>query len=306
MNSASTTLIIAAATLIACRPATSENPPDPPQVPTNNRTVPPEIETPPPPVFAGSPVAVTPAEVLHHSDAHALRVLRQRWKLDGTTGVVWLVSVPRDAEARVAHSADVVPFVDLLPPDDGPWAAINGGFYEAVPNGPNHRAMGLVISDGHTESKRTTRGGSGIFLMDSTGPKIVHRKKFRPAGVSQALQSIDRIVDGGTSLVKRRPDQPGAMRSAIALTEDRMWLVAAVADADIREVSSGIQLRRSHDGLPLWAFAAYLIDTLEVTEALNLDGGVSTQIAVRDGDFHLDVRGVRGTINAIVLRPSPR
>ncbi len=253
--------------------------------------------SPPPVVVSGTPVAVSAFETLHENGEFV--VWRQVWQFGATRGLAWLVRVPRTAPAAVVHSDDVVPFADLLPDDDGPWAAINGGFYEAENSG--YRPMGLVISDGTVGSELTRRGGSGVFYVDERGPHIVHRSGFS-AAPEHALQSIDRLVDRGTSVVNQRPGQSEAMRSAVAISADHLWIVALAADADIAVVPGGVRLSRSGAGLPLWAFAEYVLAATGATEALNLDGGVSTQIAVRDGDYALHVEGVRGTINAVVLR----
>jgi hypothetical protein len=239
--------------------------------------------------------------VLHQ--AQGLRVERQRWEFGDVEGIAWRARVGLDADVDLSTSDDVVAFRRLLPTDPGPWAAINGGFYEAVPDSDTYRPMGLVVSEGEEKSGLTRRGGSGVFYVDEDGPAVAHRDQFATAP-SVALQSIDRIVSDGESVVSRRAGAKGAARSAVVVGDSHLWLVIAVADADVTETSTGARLSKSGEGLPLWAFAEYVLATTDAHDALNLDGGVSTQLAVRDHDFILYVDGVRGTINALVARPT--
>jgi len=58
-------------------------------------------------------------------------------------------------------------------------------------------------------------------------------------------------------------------------------------------------------GLPLWAVADYILLATDASEALNLDGSVSAQLAARVGSFELHLQGIRGTINALLMRPAP-
>jgi uncharacterized protein YigE (DUF2233 family) len=229
-------------------------------------------------------------------------VERQPWKVGDLEGVAWRARLPLDADIELPARDAVTVFRDILPDDEGPWVAINGGFYEAIPGEDGYRPMGLVVTDGEEVSQLTARGGSGVFFVDENGPAVVHRKAF-DAAPTVALQSIDRIVSGGESVVSRRPDARQAARSGVVVGHSHLWFIIAVANADVTETSRGAQLRKTRTGMPLWAFAEYVLATTDVEDALNLDGGVSTQLAVRDGEFELYVDGVRGTINALVARP---
>ncbi|MCK6503623.1 phosphodiester glycosidase family protein [Myxococcota bacterium] len=222
---------------------------------------------------------------------------QQAWRFQGQAGTAWRVRVPLPGAARVQASEEVVAFTELLPTDDGPWAAINGGFYE-------DGAMGLVVSDGVEHTGLSRRGGSGVFAWSPAGPQVLHRDRWA-AGPPQALQSIDRLVDAGRNLVKAREGAPLAARSAVVVGSDALWLVALAGHDSIAGLwVDGVQLRgTSGRGLPLWAFADYLVDELGAVQALNLDGAISTQLAVQVPGQRFAVRGEAGTINAVVLRP---
>jgi hypothetical protein len=138
---------------------------------------------------------------------------------------------------------------------------------------------------------------------------VIHRRDWKP-GAEQALQSIDRIVAGGKSLVTEGRRERHAARSAVAVGKDHVWFVIAIEEASIAGNRSGasddgghrFQLQStSFRGLPLWAFARYLLATTDVTDALNLDGAVSTQLRGQLENIQLDIRGERGTINALYM-----
>lgn len=253
------------------------------------------------PEYSGTPVAVIGPKVLHESPG--FRVESQQWKLGGTEGIAWRARLSLDAEVALSVADDVTPFRKLWPKDDGPWVAINGGFYEAVPDSETYRPMGLVVSNATEVAGLTRRGGSGVFYVDEEGPAVVHRREFASAP-TVALQSIDRIVSDGDSVVRKKPGATGAPRSAVVVGESHLWFVITAASDDVKETPNGARLSSSDSGMPLWAFAEYVLDTTDARDALNLDGGVSTQLAVRDDDFKLYVYGVRGTLNALVARPA--
>jgi len=229
-------------------------------------------------------------------DEPGLRVETQAWYLGEDQGTAWRVRTPVHSDVRVVPSDRVVRLADLAPDEPGPWAAINGGFYEVG-------AMGLVVADGNERSPLTERGGSGVFLVDEKGPRVVHRSDWEP-GPSQALQSLDRLVDGGLSVWPEHAGAPRAARSAVAISEDALWLVVAV---DRRSIPDGVEpLQLTHTvgyGLPGWAFAELLVQGVGAQQALNMDGAISTQLEVVGTENVLSILGQSGTINAIVVRP---
>jgi hypothetical protein len=219
------------------------------------------------------------------------------WAAGGERGALWLASVPRDGALRVAPGSAVRPLSDLVGAPPPPWAAINGGFYD---NGP----MGLVVSGGVEHTPLSPKGGSGVVLFGPNPAQIVHRDAWTP-GAHEALQSIDRLVDAGASLVKPRANAHRDARSAVAITADRLWLVAAWAEASGTPTADGVQLDDTiGEGLTLAELAELLVTGLGATQALNLDGAVSTQMIVSTSSGRWTLYGERGTINGLVVSPS--
>lgn len=229
--------------------------------------------------------------------ASGLELLVATWSAGGDAhGAAWLASVPREGSLRVAPGDTVRPLAELVGEPAPAWAAINGGFYE---DGP----MGLVVSAGVERHPLTPKGGSGVVEFGPGPVRIVHRDAWSP-GSTEALQSIDRLVDEGVSLVQPRANAHRDARSAVAVTDDRIWLVTAFADNSASPSSDGIQLVNTvGNGMTLAEFAEILVTGLGATQALNLDGAVSTQMIVATPTWRWTLHGERGTINGVVLSP---
>ncbi len=237
-------------------------------------------------------VVVSPKALVAEADGLNLHVVT--WTAGQAHGVAWLASAPRNSVLSIAPSATVLPLTDIVGAPLTPWTAINGGFYE---DGP----MGLVVSKGVESHRVEANGGSGVVQSGPNGVSIVHRDAWRP-GPTEALQSIDRLVDAGMSLVHARPDAHRDARSAIAISENRLWLVAAFADNNVTAGPDGIQLVNTvGNGMTLAEFAEFLVVGIGAKQALNLDGAVSTQMIFSTPTWRWTVRGERGTINGVVI-----
>ncbi len=224
---------------------------------------------------------------------------RQRWHFDGSSGWAWRARVSLDGRFSVRAKNSVTRFDEFLPSDSGTWVAINGGFYD-VDGGP----MGLVVADGVVQNPFRRGGGSGIFEMTGEGPRIIHHSRYE-AGAVHALQSIDRIIAEGKSLVNPRANARRAARAAVAATAEEIVFVLLAQDESILRLGDDTQLQfTSRVGLPLWAFAEYLIESTAARDALNLDGSVSAQMAANVDGHLFRVRGSRGTVNALIMRPA--
>lgn len=202
---------------------------------------------------------------------------------------------PRPLDAIVAERS---------PPQ--PFAAIDGGFYD-----PHGEPMGLVRTGGEDRHPLTDTGGSGVFLVEDGRPRIVHRDAYasRPA-IHEALQSIDRLVSEGESLVSASASRRRAARSAVALDADGgLHLVVAfderaVADEGPAHVALGAEATRT--GPTLGQMARLLIRAPEeggvgAVEALGLDGGLSTSLVVKSAERSLRIEPYRATINALLV-----
>ncbi len=190
-----------------------------------------------------------------------------------------------------------------------PFAAINGGFYDT-----DGEAMGLVRAGGAEVHPLTERGGSGIFLMEDGRPRIVHRDAYVASDrIGDAVQSIDRVVDGGESLVREDRAARRAARSAVAIdARDVLHFVIAFDERAIAE-EEGARIVLDEDsgttGPTLGELASLLADApaeggLGAVTALALDGGFSTSLTVKSALRALRVVAYRATINAIVASTS--
>lgn len=253
-------------------------------------------EEPAPPVQDAAPTAgvvVTYDAVVAAGEGVELHQLG--WRVAERTGVAWAARVPRNGRLAVKPSDEVRPLTELSAGEAGTWAAVNGGFYE---DGP----MGLVVSDGMERHPLAQRGGSGVVEYDPMPVGVVHRDAWKP-GANQALQSIDRLVDAGASLVKPREGAHLDARSAVVVSPDAVWVVAAVGNESITPGPDGVKLVSTvGHGLALSEFADLLVTGFHAEQALNLDGAVSTQMVVSMPPWRWVVAGERGTINGVVVR----
>ncbi len=245
---------------------------------------------------AASGAALELSPPVQRLESGGLRLEEQAWRQGDEAGLAWRVSVALPGHASVSAVHSVADFSALLPKDAGPWAAINGGFYDV-----GREAMGLVVSAGQERAALQKSGGSGVFFVGPTGPRVVHRDAWAP-GPTEALQSIDRLIEQGASLVNKLEGNRAA-RSAVVVGKERLWIVALAASTaapGAREITLDHTIGH---GLTLGVFAQYLLQATDAVEALNLDGAVSTQLSVVTPEGRFDVHGERGTINAVVLRP---
>ncbi len=237
------------------------------------------------------------AEVEQVASTGKMELQRQEIFFDGERVIAFRIRVPKaNADLRVLPSKKVARLDQLFEKPNGDFVAMNGGFYDQ-----DLDPMGLVVSGAKEHIKRRKVGGSGIIESRSGKISILHQSRYQN-GADEALQSIDRIVAEGKSLVRRRSGAPAAARTVVALGKDYLWTIVVVSEKSLQKEGGAMQLRSTSQGLPLWATARYVLETTDVVDALNLDGGISTQIIARVDDQLLHIRGVSGTINGILVK----
>jgi len=137
----------------------------------------------------------------------------------------------------------------------GATAVFNGPFFDL-----DGSPMGLLIVDG-VERVALRPVDWGVFVWDGVRPSIVHTNDWKPAaGVLQAFQVGPRLlVDGAPLSLKRQ----SARRTALCVQPDgRIEVLVA--------------------GTAVWADDLAAFFAAEgCTDALNLDGGTSTQLYLR-------------------------
>lgn len=143
----------------------------------------------------------------------------------------------------------------------GGIAGINTNFFDEVGD-----PLGLVIKNEQGLNK-LHRGGNvltGIFFMDDKKPSIVHRDEFQNARAQLAFQSGPRLIAGGRAVQISSSDAPNR-RSGLALARNSEIILYATL------------LR--FPGATLSQLQEMLLDPqLEIIDALNLDGGGSSQL----------------------------
>lgn len=187
-----------------------------------------------------------------------------------------------------------------------PFAAIDGGFYDL-----QGEPMGLVRTGGRDLHALTEQGGSGVLVIEGARARIVHRDAYAATPeIAEALQSIDRLAEGGRVLVGDGASQRRAARSAVAI--DASGVLHLVVAFDDRSVGTDEEARIVLDedsaeaGPTLREWAELLVRAAEdggvgATDALGLDGGFSTSLTVKSAARALRVEAYRGTSSAVLV-----
>lgn len=167
-------------------------------------------------------------------------------------------------------------------------AAINASFYDKEGN-----ALGLIAKDGEF-FKAIHRGGkllTGIFYIKNRIPKIVHRNSFNEPFPEIAIQAGPRLIERQKPLLLSDRTSK-SRRSGIAITKDKEILIYATIvrfpGASLSEIQKML-----------------LLPELRVVDALNLDGGGSSQLYIDiDSDIikNNNISGGDDVPNAIVIK----
>ena len=141
-------------------------------------------------------------------------------------------------------------------------AGINANFFDEFEN-----ALGLVLNDRITVN-RVHQGGfllSGIFLVQNNIPQIIHKGSINQFQPELAIQSGPRLIANSSQLKVKNPEGR-TRRSGVAITKDGDVLIYATLlrfpGASFEEIQK-------------------MLLSLNVTDALNLDGGGSSQLYAR-------------------------
>ena len=183
-----------------------------------------------------------------------------------------------------AHRVHVASGSILRAPDwaskNGAVAVINGGYFD-----DKTRPLGLRIADGKRTNAIYGRANWGVFTIRDDKAAITHTRDYKGSPTTeQALQCGPRlVVDGQPTDLKEQ----WARRSGIGIDAQGRVIVA---------VSDGAM--SFDDWAKLWADAA----GLNCRNALNLDGGGSTQMTVASKSNPIEVRGAWPVPDVIAIR----
>lgn len=157
---------------------------------------------------------------------------------------------------------------------------INGGFFDK-----NHSLLGLRIRNNQQLNPLRPISWWGIFYIENDKPYITNAKLFtyKPT-INFAIQSGPRIL-----INQQVPTLKSgyAERSAIGITNDGKIIL----------------LVTNHYPMTT-TYLAHLMqqEPLNCVNALNLDGGSSSQLYADVKNFHLDVPGFSGVSDAIIVK----
>lgn len=159
-------------------------------------------------------------------------------------------------------------------------AAINGGYFD-----DKSQPIGLRISQGKRTSKFYPRANWGVFYIRDGKAAITHTRDYTGSPhTREALQCGPRlVVNGKVTDLKAQ----WARRSGIGVNA-RGAVVLAVSDSAIS----------FDDWAAIWASKS----GLNCRDALNLDGGPSTQMSVISRQHPVAVRGGWPVPDAILVR----
>lgn len=196
------------------------------------------------------------------------------------------------ADART--KARSVATVDVLRAETGAIAAVNGTFFDT-----NQRPLGLIVNASRELNPlRAVSWWAALVVREGASRPVAELltteqvESLTPenrSSIAFAVQVGPRTVVAGRPL-KLKPQT--AARSAMCITHAGEVLLLASEGSDVESN----------------ALAAFMADDaseggLACHSGLMLDGGPSTQMSVKTGDFALELRGGWGVPNAVVVRP---
>jgi len=161
--------------------------------------------------------------------------------------------------------------------------AVNASFFDET-----NKAMGRVTEAGHVASA-DRRGPWGALIVENRKARIALGESLplNAPGGDLVVQGIPRLVINGT-VPKLKP--AAAPRTAVCADASQLIVVVTTDPADTTGFARFLARKADKGGLGC-------------TDALNLDGGPSTQLHARLPSLSLDVKGGWGVPNALVIVP---
>ncbi|MDF1683311.1 MAG: phosphodiester glycosidase family protein [Legionellaceae bacterium] len=159
--------------------------------------------------------------------------------------------------------------------------AINGGFFDT-----QYKPLGLRIGHKHRYSKLKSISWWGVFYIANNKPHLssyTYYKSHRKH-IDFAIQSGPRLlIDGQAPKLK-----PGvAERTALGITEDNKIILLVTERSPMTTTTLSELMKRA---------------PLLCEQALNLDGGSSSQIYARLGLLNIHTHGLSNVSDAVVVK----
>ena len=193
----------------------------------------------------------------------------------GASQIVAIRTLPRHVHVATGARLDATAWRQR----EAAVMAVNGGFFDE-----NGKSLGLRVSGGERVSPvRGTRWG--IFYVRGHLAHIVAPAAFKPRpDIHEAVQCGPRLVVQG-QIMQLKPQW--ARRTGIGIQHDG-HVIVAVADGETS----------FQDWAALWSSPT----GLNCPNALNLDGGSSTQMALKTRAVSLEISGGRTVPDAVIIR----
>lgn len=190
---------------------------------------------------------------------------------------------PARHELRVLPGGEGGAPVHRLAAEAGALLAVNGGFFLE-----DFSPLGLLVSQGR-ELNPLRRVDWGVFYVADREARIVHRRDWRrPAGLEFAVEAGPRLVVEGRVLTLK-PQR--ARRTALGITEAGDVLIVATEGRILTAEFAELLARPESAG------------GLGCRDALNLDGGSSTQLWFEHAGRRIEIEPLANVANAVALFP---
>ncbi len=162
---------------------------------------------------------------------------------------------------------------------------INGGFFT-----PQLESLGLRISEGVESYPLKNTPWWGVFMVRGTVPSILPMKQYsHSSDIDFAIQAGPRLVVDG---VVPHLVEGLANRSALGITKNNKLIIVATQNLPISTTEFATILKSPEEA-----------DGLDCVNALNLDGGSSTQLYADVGHFHIHVPSFMPVADVLVVVP---
>lgn len=162
---------------------------------------------------------------------------------------------------------------------------INGGFFN-----PDYEPLGLRISGGRVLTPFKSISWWGIFTIKDKQPAIITPSQFEPAKQYEfAIQAGPRLLTDGKIIPKLKDIADS--RSALCITYNQQVIIVVTEHLPLTTtaLASKIRLPESQGGLAC-------------KDALNLDGGHSSQLYANIGDKVINVPNLSPIADVIAVR----
>ena len=208
---------------------------------------------------------LSPNPLIPWAHVHVFRINLRKQKLDLVTA--------KDLSRPHASVEEMAVHSDAL-------IAVNGGFFDT-----EYHPLGLRIGHHHRYTPLKPISWWGIFYTIRKKPHVSKVSQYAASrAIDFAIQSGPRLLVNG----KIPQLKPGvAERTALGITQNNHVILLVTEHAPMTTTSLAEMMKQ----FPLYC-----------DDALNLDGGSSTQIYAKVGRLHLNTRGALGVSDAVIVK----